>query len=399
MGENVTYFGDVADKFDALVAYDEKALDSWVESEGYSTSSMVFASTAMAFMTFAKGFVDVGRLGNGILIEGGWKGVGKDALRAMNLAGGAGGLITRGTKFLRVVQSGNTCVPVAQLNGLKFTGQRFLITLEELAQKAGLNMQVIAAQGRQADTYTKIIAALQAMKVPFRILSQGSKSKLADVVALIKGNTGGVVTFSIRTASGAIPHRLYATYSRLTGLVIRDPGSRTTIYRSIAEVEKVWGAGAVISESPVLFIPNALITTAASAAETLGGLAGLALQVIPLVNVKADDAETALQSLIINEKLDGGANGQTRQIPTITGSFNGVPGKYHTVVRGDWLSKIAQRYYGNMKKWPIIYAANRRVIGNNPDLILPNQKLFIPDLPQARIIAASALPGGMAVAA
>ena len=45
MGENVTYFGDVADKFDALVAYDEKELDSWVESEGYSVKSMVFAST------------------------------------------------------------------------------------------------------------------------------------------------------------------------------------------------------------------------------------------------------------------------------------------------------------------------------------------------------------------
>ena len=27
MGENVTYFGDVADKFDALAPYDEKDLD------------------------------------------------------------------------------------------------------------------------------------------------------------------------------------------------------------------------------------------------------------------------------------------------------------------------------------------------------------------------------------
>ena len=59
MSENVTVFGDIADKFDALVAYDEKALDEWVEESGYSLGSMVTASTLMAFMTFAKGFVDV----------------------------------------------------------------------------------------------------------------------------------------------------------------------------------------------------------------------------------------------------------------------------------------------------------------------------------------------------
>ncbi|MEM9430206.1 MAG: hypothetical protein AAGA32_12000 [Pseudomonadota bacterium] len=46
---------------------------------------MVFASTAMAFMQFAKVFVDVGRLGNGVFVEGGWKGAGQDALRALNL--------------------------------------------------------------------------------------------------------------------------------------------------------------------------------------------------------------------------------------------------------------------------------------------------------------------------
>lgn len=69
MTENVTVFGDIADKFDALVAYDEKGLDNWVEEGGYSLGRMVAASTLNAFMTFAKGFVDTGRIGNGILIE------------------------------------------------------------------------------------------------------------------------------------------------------------------------------------------------------------------------------------------------------------------------------------------------------------------------------------------
>ncbi len=62
MAENVTVFGDVADSFDALVAYDEKQLDSYVEAHGYSLGSMALASTTIAFMRFAQTFTDIGRL-------------------------------------------------------------------------------------------------------------------------------------------------------------------------------------------------------------------------------------------------------------------------------------------------------------------------------------------------
>jgi hypothetical protein len=52
--------------------------------------------------------------------------------------------------------------------------------------------------------------------------------------------------------------------------------------------------------------------------------------------------------------------------------------RIHIVKPGDWLSKIAITYYGDMNKWPVIYDANRSVIGNNPDLILPGMRLVIP---------------------
>ena len=55
--------------------------------------------------------------------------------------------------------------------------------------------------------------------------------------------------------------------------------------------------------------------------------------------------------------------------------------RYHVVQNGDWLSKLAQHYYGNMYKWPIIYEANRRTLGPNPHLIRPGQKLYIPSVP------------------
>jgi nucleoid-associated protein YgaU len=52
--------------------------------------------------------------------------------------------------------------------------------------------------------------------------------------------------------------------------------------------------------------------------------------------------------------------------------------KSYTVVKGDSLWKIAQRQYGNGSKWPTIYNANKSVIGKNPNLIKPGQKLVIP---------------------
>ena len=74
------YFTEVADWFKKNMHESERALDQWVESSGYSTGTMVTASTTKAFMTFGAGFVDLLKLGDGVK-EGTLKGVGEDALR------------------------------------------------------------------------------------------------------------------------------------------------------------------------------------------------------------------------------------------------------------------------------------------------------------------------------
>lgn len=52
----------------------------------------------------------------------------------------------------------------------------------------------------------------------------------------------------------------------------------------------------------------------------------------------------------------------------------------HTVVAGDNLSFISQRYYGHQGNFRIIYEANKDVIGDNMNLIRPGQVLKIPKL-------------------
>lgn len=67
----------------------------------------------------------------------------------------------------------------------------------------------------------------------------------------------------------------------------------------------------------------------------------------------------------------GGGNGG--------GGGNGNGSRY-TVVSGDSLSLISGRYWGDVLLWPILYDANKQVVGPDPNKIVPGQKLTVPDI-------------------
>ncbi|WP_299108455.1 peptidoglycan-binding protein LysM [uncultured Tenacibaculum sp.] len=53
--------------------------------------------------------------------------------------------------------------------------------------------------------------------------------------------------------------------------------------------------------------------------------------------------------------------------------------QFHTVERGDSLSKIAKAFYGDAMKYPVIFEANKPML-THPDKIYPGQVLRIPPL-------------------
>ena len=61
------------------------------------------------------------------------------------------------------------------------------------------------------------------------------------------------------------------------------------------------------------------------------------------------------------------------RVPDQPGSL----GSRYTVKKGDTLSAIAQREYGDANQWRRIFEANRDTI-KDPDLIQPGQQLTIP---------------------
>lgn len=59
-------------------------------------------------------------------------------------------------------------------------------------------------------------------------------------------------------------------------------------------------------------------------------------------------------------------------------SADAKQGRTHTVAKGESLSKIAKKYYGDARQWPKIFEANKDTI-KNPDLIFPGQVIKVPD--------------------
>lgn len=52
--------------------------------------------------------------------------------------------------------------------------------------------------------------------------------------------------------------------------------------------------------------------------------------------------------------------------------------RYYIVQKGDTLSEIAQRFYGNSNVWRTIYNVNKKIIGPNPNLLKEGIKIILP---------------------
>ncbi len=90
---------------------------------------------------------------------------------------------------------------------------------------------------------------------------------------------------------------------------------------------------------------------------------------------EADSQETREKVVLVVGNTEGIAQVDDR----MTVAIPEPEARFHTVVRGDSLSKIAKQYYGDAMKYPIIFEANKPML-KDPDLIYPGQVLRIPNL-------------------
>lgn len=86
--------------------------------------------------------------------------------------------------------------------------------------------------------------------------------------------------------------------------------------------------------------------------------------------------KTSIRKLKVKKKNGSKKKAKVKKTSNRTSSKSKA-GKY-TVKKGDCLWNIAKKFYGKGAKYTVIYNANKKVIGGNPNLIYPGQVLTIP---------------------
>ena len=141
---------------------------------------------------------------------------------------------------------------------------------------------------------------------------------------------------------------------------------------------KVFGIGKTTDEE----VAEAAVKNAAklsNAVEALGlNVENLNIQIkgdTATVYGEAENQATREKVVLVVGNTDGIASVDDQ----MTTAIQEPEAKFHTVVSGDSLSKIAKVYYGNAMKYPVIFEANKPML-THPDKIYPGQVLRIPVL-------------------
>jgi nucleoid-associated protein YgaU len=142
-----------------------------------------------------------------------------------------------------------------------------------------------------------------------------------------------------------------------------------------------------------IFGKDEVAVPAAKAAEVEPLRAGKLLEHVKSLGLKYDSltVKTAGDTVILEGQVQ--SQEDSEKLALAVGNVEGVnvvdnrlsvaepkaEAQYHTVEKGDSLSKIAQKFYGDMMKYPAIFEANKPML-KSPDLIYPGQVLRIPAL-------------------
>jgi hypothetical protein len=308
MSRNFTILGDVADLFDSVInqalAFRDRIV-SVADQHTFGIASHIPIYAALLTMNTAgvrlsQSFVDTLRLGNSLVGDGSAGSYLHDGLRILNVVGGAGAIIGRVSNAFRVIQASGTniCTFESASQGLRMTGQRLFISLEELLQSAGVlfargtaNVRgavaaaepgFFAASGgsslgmvrRMWDVVRRMGIAVQEITPPSTAIEQ--------VQTIAQGYRGGVFQVGIRFVRNSATwghHHLLAVFSRSRGLQFVDTTGR--IHDGIAALRVAYPQ--VQLAGPMHWIPTARVAVALTQGAPVA--AAFATSAVPAVSI------------------------------------------------------------------------------------------------------------------
>lgn len=145
----------------------------------------------------------------------------------------------------------------------------------------------------------------------------------------------------------------------------------------------IFGIGKTTEEEAAEAAEKAAFIAREKANKLTNAVEALGFEVLDLnIEVEADNVtvwgqansqETKEKVILVLGNTDGIATVDDRMTVVV----EEPEAQFHTVVKGEYLSKIAKKYYGNAMKYPVIFEANKPML-TDPDKIYPGQVLRIP---------------------
>ena len=368
---------DIADWWDEQHRQAKLELDRFVDNNP-NLFGVVVATTLGTAMELGSGMVDMLRFGEGIA-EGGVGGAGKDALRLVGLMGPLGRSakivqMSVNAKLARMIvdPGGGICGWVSGTQALRQTGTKAFAAVDDLAKALGKNM--VELGGSNLSNRIELFRQIGARISPLQRVQS-----LDDIARMTRAH-GSVTMFNIfgqNMTNGVlrrVGHAVYAYRDTLGRLRILDRGGRPglpgEVFESLEQLAKKYGIQGQWMLKEAAVVENMF-------AKVLGSISSppvFALAVYATAATNRAEHETVAQAFEIHKVV-------MRQGKKALEQANH---RYYTVTPGDKLSRIANTHYGDVRKWPVIYEANRDVIGRDPDLIKPGQRFLIPPLPRVR---------------
>lgn len=221
--------------------------------------------------------------------------------------------------------------------------------------KAGLTRGAAAPVVKAAPRAVPKVVNTAASRAVAYALAQVGKPYVYGGTGPYSYDCSGLTQAAWRAAGVSIPRISSDQWHKLTRVPVSEvlPGDIVVYYGGASHVALYIGGGKIV-EAPR---PGLSVRTAAMDSQPVLGV------VRPTGGGSVPDT--------VREKSVPATVPELRTVKPAAGGR-------HTVVSGEYLSKIAQEH-GTPGGWKAIYALNLGVVGKNPDLVYPGQVLVLPE--------------------
>lgn len=385
---------DFADWYDTVARnYTDEVLTDFVDKHPNFLGVAVAGYVGTSFDITSVFFVDLLRLGNGTA-EGSAGGVFQDVLRVLSVI--PIGKVTAVGKPLvgRIIQRisnsfywrtlrGKLCVPISLGQALQFTGQRLLVRLTTTAEAMGRTIASFdGVLGRGAKP-SEVRTALNELKALFDELPGGAAQSWADIIRHAEAAEGVLLVSVKRIRAGVDSFHTIMVGKTAEGVQIFD---RTGVFKSLDDLSRRYGSVdpsefyGINTAKPLFVIKNWVLDPAlANQLNALGPLGAVAVKVAMQIGFNPSVPPETIAEAFRKHVADHESLYPPPTRPPETVSLMGT----HTVEgpkieKHDWLSSIAQKYYGDPLLWPILFDFNKGPDFTNQNKMYVGQRVKVP---------------------